>query len=123
MASAQTNTNEQYLGSPPETNSTYIVFIMLKGLRWLQSSIAPRLRASSQWSRWHESPTSVPALASMPRFMHNRHAHWSSKIRAASQLPEGLHADEMYEEVEIELPSHCGGCGVRLQDEDPEGPG
>ncbi|KAG7671412.1 hypothetical protein Ndes2526A_g02061 [Nannochloris sp. 'desiccata'] len=44
-------------------------------------------------------------------------------MKAASQLPEGVAADEMYEEVEIELPSHCGGCGVRLQDEDPEGPG
>ena len=59
----------------------------------------------------------------MPSSMLDRYVHWSSKMRAASQLPEGLAADEMYEEVEIELPSHCGGCGVRLQDEDPEGPG
>jgi hypothetical protein len=98
---------------------------MLKGLKWLQSSIAPRLRASSQlqWSRWHASPITLPALAPTPRSAHRRHAHWSSKVRAASQLPEGLQSDEMYEEVEIDLPTHCGGCGVRLQDEDPEGPG
>jgi hypothetical protein len=65
----------------------------------------------------------LPARTPMPGSTLNKHAHWSSKVRAASQLPEGLQADEMYEEVEIELPTHCGGCGVRLQDEDPEGPG
>ena len=96
---------------------------MLKGLRWLQSSIAPRLRASPNLSRWHASPRTMPAPAPLQGFTRNKYSHWSSKVRAASQLPEGLQAGEMYEEVDIELPSHCGGCGVRLQDEDPEGPG
>lgn len=60
-----------------------------------------------------------------------RHVHsgaWKHKIAAAATTPAAYSGDrpqleEGYEEVEVELPPDCPGCGVRLQQEDPNGPG
>ena len=94
---------------------------MLRGLKRLNRSIFPRLWSASH--RWHASASVLPPHALTPRVPLKNQIRYSSILRATSQTPDGLQPGELYEEVEIELPAHCPGCGVRLQQDHEEKPG
>lgn len=50
---------------------------------------------------------------------------WPRRSAAASAAQEarGSQPDHQHAEMDLQLPTHCSGCGVGLQQDDPEGPG
>ena len=51
-------------------------------------------------------------------------ARWAgSRAKATPTYGEVPTDGTAWEEVEFELPSHCAGCGVELQQDDPEAAG
>lgn len=69
-------------------------------------------------------------ISQPPKIAHYSSHYPKSKVpgariqKSASSFAENQEInDELYEEIEIELPSHCPGCGVRLQQDDPDAPG
>lgn len=92
-----------------------------RSLRTLQRCLScrlPRLTIARPSSTW------LPALAPQPiRITPPQCTSYSRHICASSYGTEGAEVEEGYEEVEVELPAHCPGCGVRLQQEDPNAAG
>lgn len=106
----------------------YVLFIkslkMYRCVRILRGGLALRLRlahprcacaAAFSGSQCNPIPSISPHIPT----------RWFSRAGrlAASSSVDAQPDGEQYEEVEIELPSHCPGCGVRLQLDNQNAPG
>ena len=94
-----------------------------RGLLSLQRCLSRRLVTQAI-----RRPAAIPRLwrPTQPHPRPRQAPHFSTfthRISAASEFADGAQLEEGFEEVDVELPSACPGCGVRLQLDDPDAPG
>lgn len=62
----------------------------------------------------------------LPALRQQAHSGWQGGWQAhcaASAASHEAEAEPHWEELEVRLPTHCSGCGVELQQQDPDAPG
>jgi hypothetical protein len=97
---------------------------MLRGVAWAQRCLAARFALSALRSEpgpaW--PPRQITCLNSL-KYFGTAPPRWQAH-RAKSAVHGEIPTDgSAWEEVEYELPSHCAGCGVVLQQDEPEAAG